>query len=145
MKISAILQSKAHNHIWSVSPGDTVFEALQLMSSKNIGALIVLEGDKLVGIFSERDYARKGILVGRAAKETHIHEVMTKNVITITADYKIEECMVIMSDKHIRHLPVVDGENVTGMISITDVVTAIIKDQKEHIASLQSYISGGYA
>jgi CBS domain-containing protein len=145
MKVSAILQTKSHSTIWSVSPESTVFEALQFMAEKNIGALVVLQDGQLVGIFSERDYARKGIIVGRTAKETHIHEVMTKNVITITTEDKIEACMQIMSEKHIRHLPVVEKEVVMGMVSITDIVTAIINDQKNRIASLESYISGGYS
>lgn len=145
MKVSALLQAKAHSTIWSVTPESTVFEALKFMAEKNIGALVVLQDGQLVGIFSERDYARKGIIVGRTAKDTHIHEVMTKNVITITTEDKIEACMQIMSDKHIRHLPVVDKGTVMGMVSITDIVTAIINDQKNRIASLENYISGGYS
>ncbi|ARK12399.1 CBS domain-containing protein [Fibrivirga algicola] len=142
MNIRQVLQRKTINTIYSVAPGETVYAALELMAAKNIGAVLVIEGGDLVGIFSERDYARKGILQGRASKDTTIRDVMTANVITITPEQSLESCMVTMADKHIRHLPVMDGEKLVGIISINDVVNTIIHDQKARINSLESYITG---
>jgi CBS domain-containing protein len=142
MKIKNVLRDKTRNAIFSVSPETTVLDALKQMADKNIGAVLVLEEGKLAGIFSERDYARKGILQGRASNQTLIKEVMTSKLITVTSEQKLEEAMVIMSEKHIRHLPVVDEGELIGIISINDVVTSIIKDQKARIESLESYISG---
>lgn len=142
MNIRQILHGKTINTIYSVTSESTVYEALEAMASKNIGAVLVIDGGRLSGIFSERDYARKGILQGRASKDTLIRDVMTANLITITSDHRLEDAMVIMSDKHIRHLPVVDEGQLNGIISINDVVSAIIRDQKAHIDSLESYISG---
>ncbi|KQS27167.1 histidine kinase [Dyadobacter sp. Leaf189] len=134
--------NKPVNAIWSVTQDNTVFEALELMAAKNIGAVLVLEDEELIGIFSERDYARKVILQGRASRDTLIREVMTSKVITVETLDKIEECMQIMSDKHIRHLPVNQNGTLVGIISINDIVSAIIHEQKEHISTLESYISG---
>jgi len=142
MNIRQVLQRKTINTIYSVAPGETVYAALELMAAKNIGAVLVIEGGDLVGIFSERDYARKGILQGRASKDTTIRDVMTANVITITPEQSLESCMVTMADKHIRHLPVMDGEKLVGIISINDVVNTIIHDQKARINSLENYITG---
>jgi CBS domain-containing protein len=142
MTIKTILSKKTRNAIFSIASSATVYEALVLMADKNIGAVLVIDDGQLVGIFSERDYARKGILQGRASQETHIHEVMTAKLITVSPEQKIEDAMIIMSEKHIRHLPVLDGETLIGIISINDLVTAIISDQKNRIASLESYISG---
>ena len=142
MNIRQVLQRKTINTIYSVVPDETVYHALELMAEKNIGAVLVLEGEKLVGIFSERDYARKGILQGRASKDTLIRDVMTGNVITITPEQSLESCMLTMADKHIRHLPVMDAEKLVGIISINDVVNTIIHDQKARISSLEGYISG---
>ncbi|MEZ0538647.1 CBS domain-containing protein [Fibrella arboris] len=142
MNIRQVLHQKTINTIYSVAPGETVYAALELMAAKNIGAVLVLEGGELVGIFSERDYARKGILQGRASKDTLIHDVMTANVITITPEQSLESCMVTMADKHIRHLPVMDGAKLVGIISINDVVNTIIHEQKARISSLESYITG---
>ncbi|GAB4037138.1 CBS domain-containing protein [Spirosoma gilvum] len=114
------------------------------MAEKNIGAVLVVDKGALTGIFSERDYARKIILKGRHSDDTTIADVMTANVITIGPDQSLEQCMQIMSDKHIRHLPVMDQDELIGIISINDVVTAIIRDQKTRIDSLESYISGTY-
>lgn len=144
IRISQILQAKAINALYSVHSGNTVYEALVLMAEKNIGAVLVLDNGELVGIFSERDYARRVILKGRHSDDTAIGDVMTPNVITIAPESSLESCMQIMVDKHIRHLPVMDTEKLVGIISINDVVSAIIRDQKAHINSLQSYISGGY-
>lgn len=134
--------NKPVNAIWSVTQDNTVFEALELMAEKNIGAVLVIEDNELIGIFSERDYARKVILQGRGSRDTLIRDVMTSKVITVETDEKIEECMQIMSDKHIRHLPVNNHGQLVGIISINDIVSAIIHEQKEHINTLESYISG---
>ncbi len=142
MKVSQILAGKNIDCIWSVSPSNTVYDALELMGSKNIGAVMVLENEEMAGIFSERDYARKGILLGRASRDTLIKDVMTSKLITVDLEQKIEECMEIMSEKHIRHLPVTNKGKLVGIISINDIVTAIIREQKVHIKSLESYISG---
>ena len=142
MNIRHILQGKKINALFSVSSDETVLDALRLMADKNIGAVLVIDEGVLTGIFSERDYARKVILKDRHSDGTLIADVMTANVITIEPDQRIEECMQIMSDKHIRHLPVMDQGELIGIISINDVVSAIIVDQKTRIDSLESYISG---
>ncbi|SFC38573.1 CBS domain-containing protein [Spirosoma endophyticum] len=142
MNIRQILQGKSINALYSVSSDQTVLDGLQVMADKNIGALLVVDKGVLTGIFSERDYARKVILKGRHSDDTQIADVMTANVITIGPEQTLEDCMVIMSDRHIRHLPVMDRGELIGIISINDVVTAIIRDQKVRIDSLESYISG---
>lgn len=139
MKVSDILKAKG-NFIFWIGPDNTVFEALQTMSEKNIGALLVMKDDRLIGIFSERDYARKIVLKGKSSHETLVHEIMTENVITVEPQASLEKCMQLMSEKHIRHLPCMSGDDVCGVISITDVVTAIIESQKETIDFLHSYI-----
>ncbi len=142
MNVLQILSAKKIDTIWSVAPETTVYDALVLMKDKNIGAVLVLENEGLAGIFSERDYARKVILLGRASRDTLVKEVMTSQVITVGVEEKIEKCMEIMSEKHIRHLPVTDDDDLVGIISINDIVSAIIREQKAHIKSLESYISG---
>ncbi|MBC7888682.1 MAG: CBS domain-containing protein [Ferruginibacter sp.] len=140
MKVSDILQAKGSN-VYSITSALTVYDALKIMGEKNIGALLVIEDEKLLGIFSERDYARKIILKGKTSHDTLVKEIMTEKVISVSPDDNIEKCMELMSEKHIRHLPVVKEEKVTGIISITDVVTAIIASQKETISLLHDYIS----
>ncbi len=139
--VRQILKSKG-TQIWSTQPEATVYNALQLMAEKGIGALLVLADGKLVGIFSERDYARKIILHGKSSAETQVSEIMTPGVITVKLDQTIAECMTLMTEKRFRHLPVVEGEQVIGLISIGDVVKAIISDQEFMIQQLESYISG---
>ncbi|RYU93315.1 CBS domain-containing protein [Emticicia agri] len=145
MKIRQILQKKKINALFSVSSDTTVYDALVEMADKNIGAVLVIDNEKLSGIFSERDYARKIVLKGLHSDETLVKDVMTSKVITIDLEDKLEDAMQIMSDKHIRHLPVMDGKELVGIISINDVVSTIINEQKSQIASLESYISGSYA
>ena len=128
--------------IWSVTPKHMVIDALDLMAQKNIGALVVMDGEKLIGIFSERDYARKGILQGRKAKSTPVTEVMTPNVFTVSSDKSLQDCMKLFSEKRIRHLPVVDDGKVAGVLSIGDIVNAIIREQSNHIQFLEQYITG---
>lgn len=140
MKIATLLQKKG-KHVFSVSPSTTVFDALHLMAEKNIGAVLVMEADELKGILSERDYARKIILKGKASSETQVADIMTTNVFTITPDNSLDDCMNLMSDKRIRHLPVVENGLVTAMVSISDVVTAIIRLQQDTIEQLHTYIT----
>jgi CBS domain-containing protein len=142
MQVHQILAGKKIDNIFSVGPEQTVYDALEIMEEKNIGAVLVMESGQMVGIFSERDYARKGILRGRASKNTLIKEVMTSKVITVETEQKLQECMEIMSDKHIRHLPVTRNGELVGIISINDIVTMIIREQRAHIHSLESYITG---
>lgn len=140
MKVSDILLVKG-NMIYSVTGEVNVYEAIKLMEEKNIGSLLVMEGEKLTGILSERDYARKIVLKGKSSRTTMVKEIMTEHVITVAPEDQIEKCMELMSEKHIRHLPIVEGDKVMGMISIGDVVNAIIESQKDTIAYLQNYIS----
>lgn len=140
MKVADILSSKGSN-VYSVSENITVYEALKIMGEKNIGALLVMEADKLRGIISERDYARKIVLKGKSSNETLVKEIMTEQVITVLPEDDIEKCMGLMSGRKIRHLPVMKEDKVLGVISITDVVTAIIELQKNTINHLQNYIS----
>lgn len=140
MKVSGILQSKGSN-VFFIGSSATVLEALKIIGEKNIGALPVIDDGQLTGILSERDYARKVVLKGKTSSETFVNEIMTPSPIVVSADDTIEKCMEIMSAKKIRHLPVVNGSTVTGMISIGDVVTSIINAQKEMIDYLKNYIS----
>lgn len=142
-KVKEILKAKPVHvgAIFSVEPNTIVYKAIEMMSEKNIGGLLITENGKLVGIFTERDYARKLILKGKSSKDTQIGELMTKNPFTVNSESSIEECMQIMSDKRFRHLPVVDGDTITGIISIGDVVRFIIEEQKATIEHLESYIS----
>ncbi|MDP1816274.1 MAG: CBS domain-containing protein [Leadbetterella sp.] len=141
--VKTILNNKKIKSILSILPSATVFEALEVMSTHNIGALLVMENDKLVGIFSERDYARKGIVQGRSAKTTTISEVMTSNVYTVESKMTSKDCMEIMNARKFRHLPVVDDGQVNGVLSVGDIVGAILDEQKEHIKYLESYIVNG--
>ncbi len=135
------LQSKG-GEIWSIRPDISVYEALEMMAEKDIGALLVLDGENLVGIFSERDYARKVILQGKSSRDTWVSEIMTSRVVFVRPEQTIEECMALMTEKHIRHLPVLDGERLVGVISIGDVVKAIITEQQFVIEQLEHYITG---
>lgn len=130
--IRHILEYKGHD-VFSILPDKTVFEALQMMAKLDIGALMVMKGEKLVGILSERDYARKVILKGKASRETLVSQIMTKKIFTIHPDQTLEEAMHLMTAKHFRHLPVVEGDNVVGVISLGDVVSAIINYQRDTI------------
>jgi CBS domain-containing protein len=137
--IRKILSEKG-NEIWSTSPGATVYEALQIMAEKDIGALPVLTGEKLVGIFSERDYARKVILLGKSSRKTLVKEIMTPHVIYATPDMTSEQGLTLMTAKYIRHLPIMDVDKLIGMVSIGDLVRSIISEQKETINQLEQYI-----
>lgn len=140
--VSQILLRKSSNFIFSVTPDTSVFSGLRLMMEKNISALLIMENEELRGIFTERDYARKVILLGRSSKDTAIAEVMTTRLVTVGENDSIENCMRLMTEKHIRHLPVLKSKEVVGMISIGDLVKTIIEDQKQTIRHLEEYING---
>jgi CBS domain-containing protein len=141
ISVKKLLEGKQNNRILVLAPDAMVIDALELMMRENVGAVMVVENEKLVGIFSERDYARKGIIMGRKAKSTPLTEVMTNNVFTVTPEMNMEDCMQLFSDKRIRHLPVMHDNHLLGMLSIGDIVNAIIVEQKEHIQFLEKYIS----
>ena len=131
-----------NKQIWTIPKDQSVMQALILMSEKNIGAIIIVDNNDFpIGIFSERDYARKVILKGKSSKDTLLDEVMTKELITITRDYKIDQCMEIMSEKKIRHLPILEDKKILGVISIGDVLKIMIKEQKDLINHLQKFIT----
>ncbi len=136
-----ILETKGHD-VWSIEPMALVYDAMKLMADKEIGALLVMEGATLAGILSERDYARKIILQGRSSLTTEVREIMTSRVVCAGPERSIEECMALMTDKRIRHLPVVEAGQVCGMISIGDLVKAIIAEQQFIIQQLERYITG---
>jgi CBS domain-containing protein len=140
--VGKLLEKKGHQ-VWSVPPDATVYDALRLLAERDIGALLVIKGEDLVGILSERDYARKVILQGKASMHTRVDEIMTARVLVVKPENSLQEAMAIMTEKHLRHLPVVEGEKVIGLISIGDLVKEIIAGQKFLIEQLESYISGG--
>jgi CBS domain-containing protein len=137
--IRHILEVKGFN-IWSISPEASVLDALAIMSDKDVGALLVMKGDQMTGILSERDYARKVILLGKTSRNTRVDEIMSWNVVTIHPDQTVEEAMELMNNKHIRHLPVKENERVVGMISIGDLVKAIMFKQREEIKNLEGML-----
>jgi len=140
--VRQMLQAKG-SQVFSVNPQTSVYEALEVMSRRDIGALLVMNGSQLAGIFSERDYARKIILMGRVSRETPVDEVMTREVVGVAPAASVDDCMNLMTQHRIRHLPVLEGAEVLGMISIGDVVKAIISEQQFRIGQLEEYISGG--
>ncbi len=139
--VNHILQGKGRN-AWSIAPDASVYEALSLMAEKEVGALLVLDAGRLVGIISERDYARKVILRGKSTLDTPVKEIMTEKVISVRPEQTIDECMGLMTDKRIRHLPVLEGEKVVGVISIGDLVKAAIAEKDFMIRQLKNYITG---
>jgi CBS domain-containing protein len=141
--IASILRNKGRE-IWSIDPDQTVYDAIAMMADKGIGALLILSEGKLVGVLSERDYARKIILQGRSSKSTRVREIMTGDPVTVTADHTVDECMRIITHHRVRHLPVMDGDRLLGVISIGDLVNAIIASQAQTIDHLHTYITGGY-
>lgn len=140
--VAQLLEAK-NPDIWSIAPDASVFEAIKLMADKSIGAVLVIENGKLVGIMSERDYARKVILKNRSSRETPVKDIMTEKLICVSPDHTIDGCMAIMTDKKIRHLPVMEGKKLVGIISIGDVVRSIINDREHTIQQLENYITWG--
>jgi CBS domain-containing protein len=139
--VSSVLHAKG-NTIWSVAPDETVFDALKIMAEKNIGALLVMQKEKVVGVFSERDYARKIALKGESSHTTAVKDVMTSGVLSVNPEQSIDECMALMTNKHVRHLPVVENGNLIGLVSIGDIVKTIISEHEYTIKQLENYITG---
>jgi CBS domain-containing protein len=141
MRLIQELLNKHGGTIWSLHPQETVYDALKTLSEKDVGALMVMDEGVLVGVFSERDYTRKIALAGKASRDTRVEEIMTSTVMTVSPKTTTDKCMALMSQKKIRHLPVVDGTTVLGMISIRDIMDDLLKDREETINQLQNYIA----
>ena len=139
--VKSVLHTKGNN-IYSIAPEATVFDALKIMAEKNIGALLVMQQEKVVGIFSERDYARKIVLKGESSHTTAVQDVMTSGVLSVHSEQSIDECMALMTDKHVRHLPVIENGNLIGLVSIGDIVKTIISEHEYTIKQLENYITG---
>jgi len=142
--ISSLLHHKGEA-AWSIAPDATVFDAIKLMADKNIGALLVISGGKLVGVFSERDYTRKVALAGKSSRQTAVAEILSTEIISVSPDDSVEECMRLMTEHRVRHLPVVQDGKIAGIVSIGDLVNWIISSQKATIAQMEQYIAGGLA
>lgn len=141
--VGAILAHKG-SAVWSIAPNSMIFDAIQLMADKNVGALPVVANGQLVGILSERDYTRKVSLKGKSSKDTPVREIMTQDVVTVTVADTVSECMQVMTNSHIRHLPVMEGNRIVGLVSLGDLVKWTISAQEATIEALQQYISGPY-
>lgn len=147
MKISGTISNILHNkgrQVWSISPEASVLDAIRLLAEKNVGALLVLDGERLVGMLSERDYTRKIVLKGRSSKDTKVGEVVSTPVITVTPETTVDDCLHLMTEKRIRHLPVVAQDKVVGVVSIGDLVNWVITAQSSALEQMQSYLTGGY-
>jgi CBS domain-containing protein len=139
--IKDVLRDKGRA-VWTIDVDASVLDALKLMAEKEIGALVVTEGGRIAGVISERDYARKVVLQGRSSKDTPVHDIMTRKVLYVKPQQTVEECMALMSEKHVRHMPVLDGEQMIGLVSIGDIVKSVISEQQFLISHLENYIRG---
>jgi len=142
--VKELLREKGHQ-VWTIAPQATVYEALELMAAKNVGSLVVVEDGDVMGVFTERDYARKGILQGRSSKTTSVAELMTTDVLYVSPDDTIENCMALMTDKRLRHLPVMENGKLDGVVSIGDIVKVVISEREFTIRELERYITGGHS
>jgi CBS domain-containing protein len=140
--ISTFLHHKTAT-LWSIAPEATVFEAIKLMAEKNIGSLLVMSGGKLAGVFTERDYTRKIALLGKTSKDTRVRDIVSSQIVSVTPNHSIEDCMKLMTENRVRHLPVLEGDKVVGLVSIGDLVNWIISSQNAAIAQMEQYIAGG--
>ncbi|HEX3891554.1 MAG TPA: CBS domain-containing protein [Terracidiphilus sp.] len=142
--IGVVLKGKSQGRVLAIRPGQTVFEALEIMAEYEIGALLVCSDNHLLGILSERDYARKCALLGHTSKETRVEDIMTSPVLSVSPRSTVDECLALMTEHHFRHLPVVEDDKVVGIVSIGDLVKWVINTQQQAIGALESYITGGY-
>ena len=142
LTVQQVLNQKQTNEIWHIRPDNTVYEAIQVMATKKVGALLVMKGVALKGIISERDYAREVILKGHSSTDTRVDDIMSSNVISVSSSESVEASLAVMTDNHIRHLPIIDGNMVIGVLSLGDLVKTIINDQQSTIQQLESYIRG---
>lgn len=142
--IEMLLKRKSFNKVLALEPEQTVYEALEMMARYDVGALMVCQAGKLVGILSERDYARRGVLKGHGSKDTKVKEMMTSPVLFVTPEHTVDDCMTLMTERHFRHLPVLEGDKLVGMVSIGDLVKWVMDGQQQAIEALEGYITGGY-
>jgi CBS domain-containing protein len=142
--VDQVLKNKSFNKVLPISPEQSVHEALSMMAENDVGALMVMSGKQLLGILSERDYARKGILLGHHSRDTKVGEIMTSPVVSVTPQHTVDDCMNMMTEGHFRHLPVIDGDRLVGVVSIGDMVKWVISGQEHAIQALEGYITGAY-